>query len=175
MNRLITALFVLLAACQTQTTDSQTNDVEQAATTGDCVPGGNYQYAKLPQLPLWTGATPPAAGPGQVYLDVADWRPNTQSTGIGFHVAVLTDPGTGQFLWGATVPDGKLASFRATGGARPRVGDCCFPPPCGCRTCCDQWLQSTWMARNFLEVSLRTVEDAQHGAAAAGPLYPPKL
>ena len=174
MNGWITAVFVLLAACQSATTEPQTNDVEQAATTGDCVPGGNYSYAKLPPLPMWTGSAPPAAAAGQVYLDVADWRPNTQSTGIGYHVAVLADPGTGQFVWGATIPDGKLGTYRGfTTPNRPRVGDCCLPPPC-CRGCCDQWLVGSWMARNFLEVGLRTIDDADHGAAAAGSIYPPK-
>jgi hypothetical protein len=175
MNRWILSLSLLmLAACQTGAT--QTADVEQAATSGDCIPGNNYQDAKLPSLPLWNGSKPPAAGPGQVFLDVADWRANTQSTGEGFHVGVLADPGTGEILWGATIPDGKLGTFRAASSidVRARVGDCCMPPPCGCRTCCDKGLVASWMARNFLEVGLRTVDDRAFGAEAAGPLDPKK-
>ena len=167
MKRSIIALsFVLLAACQL---GEDTSEVEQAATSGDCVPGGNYQYAKLPSLPLWDG-NKPYAKDGQLFLDVADWRKDSNTSGKGFHVAVLTEPGTGKILWGATVPDGKLASFRMGGPDRPQIGDCCRPPPCPCRGCCDAWLESTWMARNMLEASLRYAEVPSNAATAAGAL-----
>src|SRR4051812_8246059 len=100
MNRWIMTLsLVLLAACQTGT--SQTGVEEQPVTTsGDCIPGGNYPGAQLPALPLWNGSKPtPAAG--QIFLDAADWRPNTAYTGVGYHVGVLVEPGTGKFVWGA--------------------------------------------------------------------------
>ncbi len=174
MNRWIMSLSLLmLVACQVGT--SQTGEEEQAVTTsGDCIPGGNYAGAKLPALPLWTGAKPPQAGAGQLFLDVPDWRANTAYSGVGFHVAVLTEPGTGKFLWGATIPDGKLSSYRAlaVNPNQPQIGDCCRPPPCGCRTCCDPGFLSNWMARNFQESSLRYIVVPDNGAAAAGPLYP---
>lgn len=172
MNRWIMSVSLLLfAACQVGQTETG-GDVEQAVTTsGDCIPGGNYVGVKLPSLPLWNGAKPQAAA-GQVFLDVPDWRPNTAYTGQGFHVAVLTEPGTGKFVWGATIPDGKLGTYRALSANpnQPQIGDCCRPPPCGCRTCCDQGLVSSWMARNFQEASLRYVVVPDNGAAAAGSL-----
>lgn len=156
MNRWITCLsLALLASCQTGT--PETNDVEQAVS-GDCVPGGNFVGAKTPPLPMWNGQVP-AAGPGQIFLDVADWR----AKGVGYHVGVLADPGKGEIVWGATIPDNKLAAFRAgASGTQPMIGDCCRPPPC-CRGCCDDW-----MAPNLLEAALRYVEVPANAAAAAG-------
>lgn len=164
MNLWITALFATLAACQA----AETAETEQALS-GDCVPGGNYAYAKLPSLPLWNGYKP-VAKDGQLLLDVPDWRANTQSSGAGYHIGVLTDPGTGQILWGATIPDGKLPTFRMGSPNQPQIGDCCRPPPCACRGCCDPGATSSWMARNFLEASLRFVDVADNAAAAAGAL-----
>lgn len=167
MNRWITALScLLLAACQT---GAQTTNVEQAATSGDCVPGGNYEGAKMPSLALWNGEKPDAKD-GQLFLDVADWRKNTQSSGEGFHVGVLTDPGTGEILWGATIPDGKLGSFRLGTPIKPQIGDCCRPPPCPCRGCCDGDMMASWMSRNMLEASLRYIDVADNAAKAAGLL-----
>jgi hypothetical protein len=157
---------VLLTACQT---GADTTNIEQAATSGDCVPGGNYADAKLPSLPLWNGSTPDAKE-GQLFLDMPDWRPNTQSSGVGFHIGVLADPGTGKILWGATVPDGDLASFRVGVPIQPQIGDCCRPPPCKCRGCCDPGLMSSWMARNSLEASLRYLDVRDNAMEAAGPL-----
>lgn len=165
MNRWIISLsLALLVACQTTSTETtETNDVEQAVSN-DCVPGGNFLGTTTGPLPLWNGQKPVAA-PGQIFLDVADWRKSSTSSGVGFHVAVLADPGTGKIVWGATVPDGKLATFRASNpGVQPMVGDCCRPPPCGCRGCCDDW-----MAPNLLEAALRYVEVPANAAAAAGP------
>ena len=162
----MTALFAMLAACQA---GAETAEVEQALTSGDCVPGGNYTYAKLPPLPLWDGSKP-IAKDGQLFLDVADWRVNTKASGVGYHVGVLADPGNGQILWAATIPDGKLPSFRMGGPDRPQIGDCCRPPPCPCRGCCDAGALSSYMARNFLEASLRYVEVPDHAAAAAGDM-----
>lgn len=173
MNRWITALTLMLAAaCQIEGPAEETETVEQAAITQDCVGGGNYTGKTLPALPLWTGATPPTATSGQIWIEVADWRPNTQSTGVGFHVAVLAVPATGKFAWGATIPDGKLGSFRAASGNRPRLSNQPRLPPCACRTCCDQALVNNWMARNLLELSLRAIDDPEHAAIAAGPLKP---
>ena len=170
MNRWIISLsLVLLVACQTGTTESGVEE-QAVATNGDCIPGNNFAGAKLPALPLWNGSKP-TASPGQIFLDVADWRPNTQTTGQGFHVAVLVDPGYGKFLWGATIPDAKLQSYRASVlivPTQPQVGDCCHPPPCGCRTCCDPGLMADWMARNFQESGLRYVVVPDNGANAAG-------
>lgn len=163
-GRIAALLFLIFAACEIA---DQTTEVEQALTSGDCVPGGNYQGAKLPSLPLWNGYTPPT-NDGQILLDVPDWRKDTKTSGKGFHVAVLTEPGTGKILWGATVPAEKLPSFRLPN--RFVVGSCCRPPPCECRGCCGEELESTWMARNFLEASLRYVDVADNAATAAGPL-----
>jgi hypothetical protein len=168
MNRWITsvsfAVLAVLAACQAGA--DQTTDVEQAvATSGDCIPGGNFTGAVAPPLPLWNGYKP-TPQPGQILMDVADWRANTQSSGVGFHVAVLADPGTGKIVWGATVPDGKVASFR-TGGIQPQIGDCCRPPPGCCRGCCDKW-----MPANLLEAALRYLPVADNAEAAAGKPYP---
>lgn len=167
MKRSMIALaFVLLAACQI---GADTSEIEQAATSGDCVPGGNYQYAKLTSLPLWDGKKP-IAKDGQLVLDVADWRKDTNTSGTGFHIGVLAEPGTGTILWAATIPDEKLASFRIGTPNRPQIGDCCRPPPCPCRGCCDAGLESSWMARNLLEASLRYVDVSDNAAIAAGPL-----
>ncbi len=161
MNRWIISLsLALLVSCQNSSTE--TGSVEQAVS-GDCVPGGNYVGAKTPALPLWDGKLPDSE-PGQIFLDVADYRKNSKTSGEGFHVVVLADPGKGELVWGATVPDQDLGMLRSNPGARPMVGDCCRPPPCGCRGCCDDW-----MAANFLEAGLRYIEVPANAEAAAGP------
>lgn len=166
MNRWITCVLLgLVGACQAEAIETS---VESAASSEDCVPGGNYIKATLPALPMWNGSKP-IAKPGQMFLDVADWRVNTQSSGVGFHVGVLVDPGAGTIVWGATVPDQKLGSFRGP-GTQPSLGDCCRPPPCGCRGCCDNGLVAKWMARNLLEAALRAHVIPDHAAAAAGDL-----
>lgn len=90
--------------------------------------------ASTGSYPLWDG-TKPSAQPGQVLMDLADWREDSASSGAGFHVAVLADPNAGEIVWAATIPDGQLASFRG-GGTVGQIGDCCRPPPPCCRGCC---------------------------------------
>lgn len=156
MKRWIAASCVLaLAACQTEPDTAVTRQ-----GLDECNPGGNYPEAKLPKLALWTGQTPPQAGPGQLYLDHKD--PYT----AGRYWAFLVDPGAGQIVWGTILKDRQqLATYHATlvPGAQPQITDCCRPPPpppIG---------GDGWLARNVLEAAHLYSQVPDVSAANADP------
>jgi hypothetical protein len=148
-----------IAATACQSNELETSNVEQAIE--DCPKGGNYPYAKLPQMPYWNASMQtPTAAPGQLYMDYADTRKSGQ------HLAFIADPGKGQLVWGVIVKAQDLPAYRATlSGHEPRIGDCCRPPPPPVGGGDD------WLAAFTLESSLIFIEANERAIANTGDPY----
>ncbi len=150
MKRLYMALVVTLAGCATEPTTSTSEHALK-----DCIPGGNFTAAKMPNQPPWDGAEPPSPGPKGGFVV---WQ---QAQGEHWN-AVIANPSAGEVTWAVTVAPSQIGQFLAKASVHGKINVGRVPPPIGP-------IGDDWMARYALETQLR-VEPVHDQAMPASAL-----
>jgi len=150
-RRWMTALWgalVLATSCQVEQTAQTTQEL-----TSDCVPGGNFPYAKMPIYKMWDLSPPPtpsATGSFVVFqLASGDW------------LAALAETGSGKITWAVEVKNVNLDKLLANLSARGQIDVPRVPPhpnPGG----------TDDVARVILEYALRSQAQWNYAFDAAG-------